>query len=314
MYRHAGYISLHVLATRWCNLTCPGCYDQFAQLWLSLDQARLLVQRVLDSSLKKYFFDLSGGEVFGHRQWPEFIEIFLGTGAQVQINSNGTLIDQNAAKILKELDTRYPDQLFLSISLDSSNLEINRQIRPGSASDKVIDGMKNLKAVDVRFRGAITLMSINRPTILDTVRFIVNNYTREFILGVLRPVFTMNEAGKGILVKREDILETIAAILALKEEIGPFDMYHTFDAEGKAFCKAGLDRVNFMPDGRVTSCYALNQPEHTVGNIFETQLDDIMAILQEQNGRRDLGCLLCEHQGHRWGKVPEDFKLGESMV
>lgn len=105
-----------------------------------------------------------------------------------------------------------------------------------------------------------------------------------------------------------------AEVLALQEEIGAFSMYHTLDANGQAFCKAGLDRVNIEPTGDVTSCYALQGKDHVIGNLFREPLQDIVRRMQKIHLGRDERSLLCEHQAKRWGKVPDELKLGLPMV
>jgi hypothetical protein len=67
-------------------------------------------------------------------------------------------------------------------------------------------------------------------------------------MGVLRPVFRMNAEGVDMLVSLQEIQEVKKRVLALQSELGTFEMYHTLDQKGQAFCKAGLDRVNIEPN------------------------------------------------------------------
>lgn len=313
LYRHEGHVSIYIGVTHWCNLKCPCCYDHFERIGISVSQASHIVREVEMCNFLHPFYDISGGEVMGLPYWDELLEVFLISGQEVQVNTNGTLIDVESIDRLVSLDKRYPNKLFLSVSLDSHNPEINRLSRPGAASGKVYNGIELLCKHGVRFRAAITLTSRNRPTITDTVRFVVKNYTREFIIGVLRPVFKMNDAGVAMLVPFSEVQKVKVEILALQEEIGPFTMYHTLDSNGQAFCKAGLDRVNIEPNGDVTACYALQGKNHVVGNLFCEPLHEIVMRMHRIHARRDERYLLCENQGERWGKVPEKFKLGLSM-
>lgn len=201
LYRHKGHVSIYIGVTHWCNLKCPHCYDQFnPETGITLDQASHIVREVEKCDFEHPFYDLSGGEIMGLPYWDKLLEIFLGSGQEVQVNTNGTLINDKSIKRLVDLNESYPNRLFLSVSLDSHDPEINRANRPGAASDNVYAAMELLRKHGVRFRVAITLTNRNRPTITDTVRFIVKNYTREFIIGVLRPVFPMNAVGLGTLL------------------------------------------------------------------------------------------------------------------
>lgn len=310
LYRHDGYISIYVCMTHRCNLKCPHCYDRFARIEITADHASRIVKEVEGCDFAHPFYDLSGGELMLLSRWDELLEVFLTSGREVQVNTNGTLINGRSVKRIVDLDRRYPNRLFFSVSLDSHDSEINRANRPGAVSDNVYAGMELLREHGVRFRVAITLTSRNRPTIADTVRFIVKNYTREFIIGVLRPVFPMTNEGLAMLIPLSEVQKAKTEVLGLQKEIGSFVMYHTLDASGWAFCKAGLDRINIEPDGDVTSCYALQGQDHVVGNLFHEPLCDIVRRMHAIHLNRDVRYLLCEHQDKRWGKVPDALKLG----
>jgi len=284
------------------------------QARITPQQARHIVEEVDGCDFIHPFYDLSGGEPMLLPDWRDSMEVFLGSGREVSLNTNGTLIDCQTAKALVALGRSYPDQLFLSVSLDSHDSKVNLKNRPGAASNNVYGAMDLLRSHGIRFRAAITLTNLNRPTIAETVRFIVKNYTREFIVGVLRPVFPMTSEGLALLVPLSDVQNVKADILNLQSEIGQFTMYHTLDAQGHAFCRAGLDRINIEPDGDVTACYTLQGPDNVVGNVFHEPLREIVRRLHAVHSGRDIRYLLCEHQGRRWGEVPAVLKLGLSMV
>jgi len=309
LYRK-GFVSIYITLTHWCNLQCPHCYDDFApRSGITPDQAQRIIGEVESLQLPKYFYDLSGGELMGIRYWPKLLEMFLSTGKEVAVNTNGTLINEKTVQTLRRLNDTYPNNLFLSVSLDSHDPDTNSQSRPGPASNKVFRGMELLKENGIRFRAAVTLTSKSIDSIEDTVRFIVNNYTREFIIGVIRPVFEMTPENGGILVSREDALAVMKRIVALKQELGDFEMYHCFNAQGETFCEAGRDRISILPDGQVTSCYTLQTEDQRIGNIYEELLTDIIQRMHQIHKNRDNKYLLCELQHGRWGEPPH--RLGQ---
>ena len=316
LYRHEGFVSIYVCMTHRCNLSCEHCYNQIARrdhlvrAAITTQKARRIVKEVNGCGFAHPFYDLSGGELMLLPDWRESTEVFLGTGRQVSVNTNGTLINSEVAMLLAALGQSYPDQLFLSVSLDSHDPEINIRSRPGAASNNVYTAMELLKKHGVRFRAAVTLTSINRPTIVETVRFIVKNYTREFIIGVLRPVFPMTSDGLTKLVPLIEVQKAKAEILKLQDEFGPLTMYHTLDANGQAFCRAGLDRLNIEPNGDVTACYTLQGQDNVVGNVFNKPMPQIVQRLHRAHSARDTRYLLCEHQGKKWGEVPEGLRFG----
>ena len=320
LYRHEGFVSIYVCMTHMCNLACRHCYNQIARrdhltcAKITAVQSRHIVDEVNGCDFVHPFYDLSGGELMLLSDWHESLEVFLGTGREVSVNTNGTLIDEGVVKRLVALDRGYPNQLFLSVSLDSHDPEINLRSRSGATSNNVFAAMELLRKHGLHFRAAITLTSVNRPTIVETVRFIVKNYTREFIVGVLRPVFPMTGENLALLVPLPDVQGAKAKILELQDELGPLTMYHTLDSSGRAFCRAGLDRLNIEPNGDVTACYTLQGPDNVVGNIFREPLRGIVQRLHATHSGRDIRYLLCEHQGKYWGEVPANLKLGLSMT
>ncbi len=319
LYRHTGFVSIYVCMTRRCNLTCKYCYNQINRrdylkhFKITAVQSRRIVEEVNECSFVHPFYDLSGGELMLVSDWYESLKVFLSTGREVLINTNGTLINEEVVNLLVTLDRDHPNQLFLSVSLDSHDPEINLKSRSGVASNNVFTAMNLLHKYGLHFRVAITLTTINRPTIVETVRFIVKNYTREFIIGALRPVFPMTSENLLLLVPLSDVQNTKVEILKLQEELGPFTMYHTLDSSGQAFCMAGLDRLNIEPNGDVTACYTLQGADNVVGNIFKEPLCEIVKRLRIANFSRDIRYLLCEHQSKYWGEVPINLKLGLSI-
>ncbi len=308
LYRQ-GFVSIYIALTHWCNLRCPHCYDEFqARSGMKTEHAQRIVEQVATLNLPKYFFDLSGGEIMGMPNWAELLETFLQTGKDVAVNTNGTLINAHTILELDRLNAMYPDTLFLSVSLDSHIPEVNAYSRPGAASNNVFEAMRLLKSHNIRFRAAVTLTGKNVETIEDTVRFIVTQYTHEFIIGVLRPVFMMTQENQGIVISLEQVQAAMARILDLKDELGDFQMYHCLDKNGATFCEAGRDRININPNGTITPCYALQTPNWVMGNVYKEPLIDIVRRMHAIHHRRDNRYLLCENQTGFWGE-PE-YRLG----
>ncbi len=206
---------------------------------------------------------------------------------------------------LRRWDNDYPNQLFLSISLDSHDPVVNAISRPGSKTNQVYGGMRLLTEAGIRYRVAITLTSKNLHSMGGTIRYVVSDLSREFIVGVLRPTFDQAKYGD-LLVSYNDALEAMRSVQAMESELGSFEMYHCFNEQGETFCEAGRDRICISPNGDVTACYTLQTPDQIVGNLFEQPLYDIFLRLQNIHRDRDSDVLLCEHQHEHYG-VPRFF-------
>ncbi len=301
LYRK-GYVSIYVTATHLCNLQCKYCYDRKdSKKAIDRKDATEIIAKIESINLPKYFYDIFGGEFILVQEWPKILELFLKTGKEVSLNTNGTLIDTENIKILVDLNKKYPDQLFLSVSLDSTDSFTNQQIRPGKASNYVYRALSLLTKNGLRYRVAITLTSKNKSTLIETVKDIVSFYSKEIIIGILRPTFDQNKYGH-IMIPPEEAIELLKEVAKLKEEIGDFELYHCLDKNWETFCEAGCDRICILPNGDITPCYTLQQKEHVVGNIHIDSMESILKELYLCNHNRDKKCLLCEHQECYFGE------------
>ncbi|MEM5814625.1 MAG: radical SAM protein, partial [Candidatus Aenigmatarchaeota archaeon] len=98
---------MHVMITKRCNQNCVYCYYPKEPVPdMTLDMAKDIVKecRTLD---KEIFYDLSGGEPLLHKDVFEIIELCLPEGKEVLLNTNGTLIDDNAARKFAEYQEKY---------------------------------------------------------------------------------------------------------------------------------------------------------------------------------------------------------------
>ena len=301
LYRK-GYVSIYITVTHACNLRCMYCYDgKNCKESIGLDDIERIISEVESLDLPKYFYDLSGGELMLLDDWYKILERFLETGKDVSVNTNVTRIHSDSIKKIIELDRKYPDKLFLSVSLDASVPVLNGEIRPGTESNKVFDALKLLTKNGIRYRTAITLSAMNRDSISTTVEYIVKNYSKEIIIGVLRPTFDQKKYGH-LMVSKKDVIGVIGEVERLKTRIGDFELYHCLDENWDAFCEAGCDRICILPQGDVTACYALQQASDVVGNIYREPLVEIIQKMHARNLGRDKSCLLCEHSAKYFGE------------
>lgn len=301
LYRK-GYVSIYITVTHACNLRCIYCYDgKTHERPISLENVERIISEVESLKLPRYFYDISGGEFMLLSDWYEILERFLQTGREVVVNTNGTKICVENIKEIVGLNKRYPDKLFLSVSLDSSNPTINGKIRLGSESNKVFDTLRLLTENGIRYRIAITLTTINRASILSTVEYVVNNFSREVIIGVLRPTFDQTKFGY-LIVPKNEVVETLKRVEDLKIKLGNFELYHCLDENWNAFCEAGCDRICILPNGDITACYTLQQASDIIGNIYNEPLVEIIRRMHIQYFGRDKSCLLCEHKEQCFGK------------
>ena len=144
--------SLYLYISGSCNLACRHCWisptykaggngGQFVKI----DYIRKAIQEAKPLGLRRV--KLTGGEPFLHPQFREIVSLISSEGLSIQIETNGTLIDQQMAKFLKQIK-RFS---FISVSVDGADAETHEALRvvPGSF-ESAVNGIKNL--VEQRFQ------------------------------------------------------------------------------------------------------------------------------------------------------------------
>jgi len=124
--------------TKKCNLRCKHCYANAGKAVneLSLDEKLEVVDQLDDAGVVAISF--SGGEPLIHRDFWKVATHASQKGFHLSIATNGTLIDNEVAKKLAELNFGY-----VEISLDASRPEIHDHFRGvEGAFDRAVRGIK----------------------------------------------------------------------------------------------------------------------------------------------------------------------------
>ncbi len=155
--------------TRTCNLRCVHCYsDSYAQKYpgeLTHDEALRVIDDLAAFQVPAVLF--SGGEPLTRPDLFDLMGYAVGKGLRLTLSTNGTLLDEAAAKKLKELGTTY-----VGISLDGIG-ETNDIFRgKKGAFDGAVRGMRNCRAVDQKVGLRLTLTRRNCMDLHDIFNFI----------------------------------------------------------------------------------------------------------------------------------------------
>ena len=146
---------------RRCNLRCVHCYAQSKDIEyedeLTTEQGKELIDDLAEFGSPVILF--SGGEPTMRKDLPELAEYAKSKGMRAVISTNGTLIDEKMAKVLKKIGLSY-----VGISLDGIR-ETNDKFRgmPG-AFDAAIDGLRNCMKEDIKVGLRFT---INKKNVVD---------------------------------------------------------------------------------------------------------------------------------------------------
>ncbi|MBC2697461.1 MAG: 12,18-didecarboxysiroheme deacetylase [ANME-2 cluster archaeon] len=152
---------------RRCNLKCIHCYAQSRDIEyedeLTTRQGKELIDDLAQFGSPVILF--SGGEPTMRKDLPELAMHARDKGMRAVISTNGTLIDEKMAKVLKDIGLSY-----VGVSLDGMR-ETNDKFRgvPG-AFDAALQGMRNCKKEGIKVGLRFTINKKNAqdiPAIFD---------------------------------------------------------------------------------------------------------------------------------------------------
>jgi 12,18-didecarboxysiroheme deacetylase len=152
---------------RRCNLHCVHCYAQSQDIEykdeLTTQQGKDLIDDLAEFGSPVILF--SGGEPLMRKDMPELAQYAVSKGMRAVISTNGTLIDEEMAKVLKEIGLSY-----VGVSLDGMR-ETNDKFRGmKGAFDAALQGMRNCRKEGIKVGLRLTINKKNAadiPAIFD---------------------------------------------------------------------------------------------------------------------------------------------------
>ncbi len=151
--------------TRSCNLYCAHCraaahFEPYPGE-LSLDECKALIDDI--ASITNPILILTGGEPLLRKDIWEIIDYAHAAGMYLVIGTNGTLIDDECARLIAEHGIPR-----VSVSLDFPTAEGQDEFRgKEGAFNETLEGIKNLRAHGVEVQVNSTITKINKDMVDD---------------------------------------------------------------------------------------------------------------------------------------------------
>jgi len=148
--------------TRQCNLKCRHCYAQAQSKKpkgeLTTQEGKVLLDDLSSFGAPVILF--SGGEPVLRPDLPELAEYAVAKGMRTVISTNGTLITEEMAKILKDIGLSY-----VGISLDGMEA-VNDRFRgvPGAFA-RTLAGIRNCREAGIKVGLRFTINRLNRDQV-----------------------------------------------------------------------------------------------------------------------------------------------------
>ena len=281
--------------TKKCNLKCQHCYinakTEEDNDEMNTVEGKALIDQIAD--LGKSILVLSGGEPLLRKDIFELARYAVQKGLVVALGTNGTLLDNQAAKSFHEVGLRR-----VAISIDSSTPQVHDELRGVEGSwSKAIDGVNaSLRnGLDVQFNVTMTRQN------LDDFEGILSMAERMGVKNV--HLFFLVPTGRGKNVRDispldyEALLRKALAYPSNKLQVKPTcapqfmriakEMKIDMRRWGRG-CIAGISYCRVMPDGSVTPCPYVPVK---VGNVRDMALKEIWNSSEVLNALRDFSKL-----------------------
>jgi mycofactocin biosynthetic radical S-adenosylmethionine protein MftC len=249
-----------------CNLRCVHCLSSSGKRRkdeLSTAEAKRLIDEWAE--MRVFYINVGGGEPMSRPDFFTLMDYALDHNIGVKFSTNGTLIDDAAARWIASRD-----YLDLQISIDGATSETNDPVRGVGSYDRARRAMERLFAHGVRFKINATVTRANYGQ-LDDLYAIAQSYEAELRLTRLRPT------GRGGAVWN-DLRPTHAQNRGLYDwlrnhrDVLTGDSFFHLSAYGEPMdglnmCGAGRIVCCVDPVGDVYACPFTLAPEFKAGNV-----------------------------------------------
>ncbi|SHH32336.1 radical SAM additional 4Fe4S-binding SPASM domain-containing protein [Caloranaerobacter azorensis DSM 13643] len=263
-----------------CNLRCKHCYNAEKYFGENRKNDVLSYSQCIDviNKLVKGGFDhihLLGGEPLMRKDIFDIISYANLKGVTVTINTNGALLDEQNIEKLIESGIKQ-----ISISLDSTDPQINDNIRGVGTFRKVIENIALLKS-KLKKSNKYVLIQISTVIIKNNAEDIINfpKILKELGINVLN-VLSLYKCGnanrnKELLYDLNIELRAIKRLIEVKNRVYP-DLFLQLDCkpivarylnrvfgkkyieENKSVCRAGESIWLLEPNGDIYPCGSCN--------------------------------------------------------
>lgn len=147
------YVDLKELKTLWfntgtqCNLQCENCYIESSPtndrlVYLSPNDLLPYLNEIHDLKLPTELIAFTGGEPFINPNIQDLIEQTLSYGFPLLILTNAYKILKRHQDFLLNINQKYPDKLYLRVSLDHYTKEVHEKERSIGTFDKTLAQIK----------------------------------------------------------------------------------------------------------------------------------------------------------------------------
>lgn len=285
-----------------CNLQCKYCYASENEVVcdMAFDTARKIIDQFSDSPIKIQF---AGGEPLLNFSLAEQICQYVKTNdidAVFQLQTNGTLLDENIASKLKKYSVS------AGISLDGTP-EINNLLR--GKTIQTVNGIRMLgmQGITVGVNTVVTNLNVNElPKLVDFVFYLgnVGGIGLDLLRYAGRGQNSQEVSSASPDQLRNALIQMYERSLELNRLFGRKIQIREVETAKKrlvehsnneSYCYASCGRsAVVLPDGRLYPCGSLLKDEFYMGNVDNIKKDDFFHL----NAAPNRECSFCKFEAY----------------
>ncbi|MDQ2717558.1 MAG: mycofactocin radical SAM maturase [Chloroflexota bacterium] len=279
-----------------CNIACVHCLSSSGKRRpreLTTPQALALVDELAEMQVFQIHF--GGGEPFMYAGIWQVLERARDRGLVMCISTNGTLITQERARRLAQLEP-----IYFQVSLDGGTPQTNDRIRGEGVFKKAMRGLELLAAenLSLTVNSVLTRYSFAE---LDRLYEIAASFNSKLRVTRLRPSGRGQEVWGELHPTTEQYRE-FTAWLESHPDVLTADSFFHLNAFGNKL--AGLDMCGaatatccICPEGEIYPCAFFQAPEFEAGNLHDHTFKEIWQRSQLFAFYRNMGAGACSGCG-----------------
>ena len=301
-----------------CNLACTHCLSSSGRRdprELTTLEAKSLIDEIAEMQI--FYVNIGGGEPMIRRDFFEIVEHAVSQHVGVKFSTNGTRIDQRAAKKLASIG-----YLDIQVSIDGVDAATSDRVRGAGSYDAARRAMDNLKEANFGQFKISVVMTRDSIEQLDEFEELAKHYEAELRLTRLRP------SGRGVDVWNDlhPTLEQNRKLykwLIQRPNVLTGDSFFHLSAlgpplEGLNLCGAGRVVCLVDPIGDVYACPFVIHDEFLAGNVREAGFGEVWTSSELFTSLREPGnpgaCGSCgSYDSCRGGCMAAKFFTGLEM-
>lgn len=238
-------ISIKLNITRKCNLRCNHCFINEYQEEMPIEHIFDLIDDFHKNKLPILF--LTGGEPFVHNDLIDILTYLKNTSINVNLATNGTLINESLGKQLADLNINS-----IQVSIDGHDEVYNDHIRGEGAFAKAIYGIKILLANDINVTIAHVINKKNLKYIDEMIQLCVNLEVRKIRFELYLPINT-DVKNDDLALSSLDIKQIHTCLEKVESKYSNVDIvFPVFNSDYS--CGAGVFNAVINPDMTMSPC------------------------------------------------------------